>query len=75
LNTEKYAGGNAGQLGPQKARRTPHTLCGLQTLAPPPPPPTYSLAHGPAVGPLFFYIFMIKLSMFKNWKTLRSSQN
>ena len=55
---------------------TPHILCRLKTLA----RPAYSLACGLAGRPTFFliifyFIFMIKLSMFKNWKTLRSSQN
>jgi len=54
------------------ARLAPHTLCGLKTLA----RPAYSLARRPAGRPTFFFlIFMIKLSMFKNWETLRSSQN
>jgi len=59
LNTEKYAGGNAGQLGPQKARRTPHTLCGLQTLAPPPPPPPQHIPWPMGLRlARFFFIFL-----------------
>jgi len=58
------------------ARPAPHTLCGPKTLA----RPAYHLARGPSgrhvfFNYYFFKIFMIKLSMFKNWETLRSSQN
>ena len=59
------------------ARPAPHILCGPHTLA----RPTYTLARGPARFFFFFkffnlfIFFMIKPSMFKNWETLRSSQN
>jgi len=71
------------RLGPARIRPVqhglacpvPHTLCGLKTLA----RPAYSLARGPARFffnfLIFFLIFMIKVSMFKDWETLRSSQH
>jgi len=46
------------------ARPAPHNLCGPHTLT----HPTYTLAR-------FLFFIYIKLSMFKNWETLRSSQN
>jgi len=44
------------------------------------PVPHIRWPAGPRTGPFFFFFyfvifFMIKLSMFKNWETLRSSQN
>jgi len=65
--------GNAGRLGLTRirlahrglARLAPYNLCGLQSLA----RPAHHLARCPQAGPLFYFlkIFMIKLSMFKNW--------
>jgi len=55
-------------------RPTSHNLCGLQSLVRPAPHLTRE-PTGWLVFFFFFLIFMIKLSMFKNWETLRSSQN
>jgi len=61
-----------GRVGPRPAGRAAPPRLLLRGGQPCPPP----LTPWPA-GPLFFFflIFMITLSMFKNWDTLRSSQN
>jgi len=73
-----FRGSNAGR--PDPFRPGPHKA---RTMRAGPPRPAYFMRAentgpprillGPQAGPLFF--FMIKLSMFKNWEILRSSQN
>ena len=80
---QRNRGGNAGRPAP--FRPAPHKAR-ISRAGPPRPThfmrATYSgpRARGPARFFFFkifylFIFFMIKLSMFKNWETLRSSQN
>jgi len=64
--------------GPHKARtartdppRSVHFIEAVNTS----PSHTYFGPRARILAHIFFLIFMIKLSMFKNWETLRSLQN